>query len=68
MSIETTLVGSYPVPEWVRAHPGERALEDATRVVMAIQEQAGIDLLTDGELSLMAGRDLHPGRAQSVAS
>ena len=51
MSIQTTLVGSYPVPDWLRAHPTEQGLEDATRVVLAIQEQAGIDLLTDGELS-----------------
>jgi len=51
MSIETTLVGSYPVPDWLRAYPTQQGLEDATRVVLAIQEQAGIDLLTDGELS-----------------
>jgi 5-methyltetrahydropteroyltriglutamate--homocysteine methyltransferase len=51
MSIEATLVGSYPVPEWLRAHPSRQGLEDATRVVLAIQSQAGIDLLTDGELS-----------------
>jgi 5-methyltetrahydropteroyltriglutamate--homocysteine methyltransferase len=51
MSIDTTLVGSYPVPEWLRAHPTRQGLEDATRVVIAIQEQAGVDLLTDGELS-----------------
>ncbi len=51
MSIETTLVGSYPVPDWLRAYPTRQGLEDATRVVLAIQEQAGVDLLTDGELS-----------------
>lgn len=49
--MQTTLVGSYPVPDWLRAHPTAQGLEDATRVVLAIQEQAGIDLLTDGELS-----------------
>jgi 5-methyltetrahydropteroyltriglutamate--homocysteine methyltransferase len=51
MAIQTTLVGSYPVPEWLRVAPSAQALEDATRVVLSIQQQAGIDLLTDGELS-----------------
>jgi 5-methyltetrahydropteroyltriglutamate--homocysteine methyltransferase len=51
LSIDTTLVGSYPVPDWLRAHPTRQGLEDATRVVLSIQQQAGIDLVTDGELS-----------------
>ncbi len=48
--ILTTLVGSYPVPDWLAAFPTRRALEDATLAVLKIQENAGIDLLTDGEL------------------
>src|SRR5689334_11619568 len=48
--ILTTTVGSYPVPEWLVALPSEQALLDATRVVFALQRQAGIDLPTDGEL------------------
>jgi len=44
-------VGSYPVPDWLVALPSEQALTDATRVVISIQEQAGIDLVCDGELS-----------------
>ena len=48
--IQTTVVGSYPVPEWLVALPSEQALADATRVVIGIQEQAGIDLVCDGEL------------------
>jgi 5-methyltetrahydropteroyltriglutamate--homocysteine methyltransferase len=48
--IRTTVVGSYPVPEWLAAAPSEQALIDATRVVIATQEQAGIDLVCDGEL------------------
>ena len=48
--IQTTLVGSYPVPQWLMAHPGEQALKDATAVVMHLQELAGIDLVVDGEL------------------
>jgi len=48
--IQTTVVGSYPVPEWLAAAPSEQALFDATRVVLHTQEQAGIDLVCDGEL------------------
>jgi 5-methyltetrahydropteroyltriglutamate--homocysteine methyltransferase len=48
--IKTTVVGSYPVPEWLAAAPSEQALIDATRVVLHTQEQAGIDLVCDGEL------------------
>lgn len=49
--IKTTVVGSYPMPDWLQALPSEQALTDATRVVISIQEQAGIDLVCDGELS-----------------
>ena len=48
--IRTTVVGSYPVPDWLAAAPSEQALVDATRVVLATQEHAGIDLVCDGEL------------------
>src|SRR3982750_137439 len=48
--ILTTVVGSYPVPDWLPAAPSEQALVDATRVVLHTQEQAGIDLVCDGEL------------------
>ena len=48
--ILTTLVGSYPVPDWLIACPSEQALIDATRVVLHTQERAGIDLVCDGEL------------------
>jgi len=48
--ILTTVVGSYPVPDWLAAAPSEQALTDATRVVLHTQEQAGIDLVCDGEL------------------
>ncbi|MGN6462791.1 MAG: cobalamin-independent methionine synthase II family protein [Pseudolabrys sp.] len=49
--IKTTTVGSYPVPEWLVANPSEQAVTDATRVVIATQEKAGIDVVCDGELS-----------------
>ena len=48
--ILTTTVGSYPVPDWLIGAPSEQALVDATRVVIDTQEQAGIDLVCDGEL------------------
>jgi 5-methyltetrahydropteroyltriglutamate--homocysteine methyltransferase len=48
--IQTTTVGSYPVPDWLAAMPSEQGLVDATRVVFDLQRQAGIDLPTDGEL------------------
>ena len=48
--ILTTVVGSYPMPDWLVRAPSEQALLDATRVVIATQEQAGIDVVADGEL------------------
>ena len=48
--IQTTVVGSYPIPDWLVALPSEQALVDATRVVIDTQEQAGIDVVCDGEL------------------
>ncbi|MDE0315999.1 MAG: cobalamin-independent methionine synthase II family protein [Candidatus Poribacteria bacterium] len=50
LDILTTTVGSYPVPAWLQSTPTEQALIDATRVVVDIQRQRGIDLPTDGEL------------------
>ena len=48
--IQTTTVGSYPVPDWLAALPSEQAVIDATRVIFDSQRSAGIDLPTDGEL------------------
>ncbi len=48
--IQTTVVGSYPIPDWLPVLPTRQALEDATSVVLKIQELAGIDLVADGEL------------------
>ncbi|MBL9134342.1 MAG: cobalamin-independent methionine synthase II family protein [Verrucomicrobiales bacterium] len=48
--LRTTTVGSYPVPDWLVALPSEQALDDAMRVVLSLQRDAGIDLPTDGEL------------------
>src|SRR3990172_8167207 len=49
-AIKTTVVGSYPIPSWLVALPCEQALLDATSVVFKIQENAGIDVVADGEL------------------
>src|SRR5262245_31428976 len=48
--IQTTVVGSYPVPDWLPALPSEQALKDATATIFHTQELAGIDLVADGEL------------------
>jgi len=48
--IRTTVVGSYPVPDWLVALPSQQSLIDATRVVFKTQEMAGIDVVADGEL------------------
>jgi 5-methyltetrahydropteroyltriglutamate--homocysteine methyltransferase len=48
--ILTTTVGSFPYPAWLAVMPTEQSLMDATRVVVDLQRQAGIDLPTDGEL------------------
>jgi 5-methyltetrahydropteroyltriglutamate--homocysteine methyltransferase len=72
MRFPTTLVGSYPQPEWLidraklagRFPPRVRARElwrvpeaflaeaqdDATRVAIKAQEDAGLDIVTDGEI------------------
>jgi 5-methyltetrahydropteroyltriglutamate--homocysteine methyltransferase len=72
MLLPTTLVGSYPQPEWLidrkkladRFPPRIRARElwriplpflaeaqdDATIVAIAAQEDAGLDIITDGEI------------------
>ena len=49
-SPRTTVVGSYPVPDWLRANPTRGGLVDAMMVVLKTQELAGIDVLADGEL------------------
>ncbi len=49
-AIRTTVVGSYPVPDWLVASPSQQGLIDATKVVFKTQELAGLDVLVDGEL------------------
>ncbi len=50
-AIRTTVVGSYPVPSWLAATPSTPTLRDAILVVVRTQELAGIDVVSDGELS-----------------
>ncbi|MEM7126913.1 MAG: cobalamin-independent methionine synthase II family protein [Chloroflexota bacterium] len=49
--IKTTVVGSYPIPSWLRNAASTEAHRDAVMAVMKTQELAGIDLIADGELS-----------------
>ena len=46
----TTVVGSYPTPDWLRASGSSEALRDATVVAIRAQELAGIELVCDGEV------------------
>ncbi|MFO7747118.1 MAG: hypothetical protein R6V42_04850, partial [Orrella sp.] len=96
MLFPTTIVGSYPQPDWLidreklsgRFPPRVRAkelwripeaylkeaMEDATLVAIRAQEQAGLDIITDGEIrresysnriaTALAGVDIdNPGEA-----
>lgn len=59
--IKTTVVGSYPVPEWLKASPSPAALQDAMRLVLDVQERAGIDVIGDGELGRWDLQRREPG-------
>jgi 5-methyltetrahydropteroyltriglutamate--homocysteine methyltransferase len=72
MLLPTTLVGSYPQPDWLIDRPKlaarfpprtrmrelwrvapewlDQAMDDATVLAIRDQEQAGIDIVTDGEM------------------
>src|SRR5437867_1744402 len=50
-ALKTTVVGSYPIPAWLAACPSQTALRDALLVVLKTQELAGLDVISDGELS-----------------
>lgn len=51
MKIQTTVVGSYPIPRWLYGDASRTTLRDAIAVVLKTQELAGIDLVADGELN-----------------
>lgn len=48
--IKTTVVGSYPVPTWLRVFSSRESLRDAILAVLKTQELCGIDVVADGEL------------------
>jgi 5-methyltetrahydropteroyltriglutamate--homocysteine methyltransferase len=48
--MKTTVVGSYPVPTWLRVFSTRESLRDAMLAVLKTQELAGIDVVADGEL------------------
>ncbi len=49
--LKTTVVGSYPVPSWLAGARTREALRDAVLAVLKTQENAGIDIVSDGELA-----------------
>ena len=49
--MKTTVVGSYPIPSWLPGTSSREALRDAVLAVLKTQEHAGIDVISDGELS-----------------
>jgi 5-methyltetrahydropteroyltriglutamate--homocysteine methyltransferase len=49
-SILTTVVGSYPVPAWLPHSRTREAQHDAVLAVLKTQENAGVDVISDGEL------------------
>jgi 5-methyltetrahydropteroyltriglutamate--homocysteine methyltransferase len=51
MNIQTTVVGSYPVPRWLIGDASRGTLRDAILVVLKTQELCGIDVVADGELN-----------------
>ncbi|HUQ93990.1 MAG TPA: cobalamin-independent methionine synthase II family protein [Bryobacteraceae bacterium] len=51
MSILTTVVGSYPTPQWLLGNNSRTTLRDAVMAVLKTQELAGIDVVADGELN-----------------
>lgn len=74
--MKTTVVGSYPVPSWLKIDPSPEAIRDAVRVVLQVQQQAGIDVVSDGELTRWNAREHRPsgmverfaGRMEGVAT
>lgn len=48
--MRTTVVGSHPIPDWLKSLPNEPTMVDAMIVAMHDQEHAGIDVIGDGEI------------------
>ncbi len=48
--VKTTVVGSYPIPQWLYGNTSRVALRDAVLVVLKTQELAGLDVIAAGEL------------------
>lgn len=48
--IKTTVVGSYPTPKWLSDNPTEANLIKATKETLEVQQEAGLDLICDGEM------------------
>jgi 5-methyltetrahydropteroyltriglutamate--homocysteine methyltransferase len=50
-AIKATVVGSFPAPAWFLAYPTRPHLRDAVMTVLKAQELAGLDVISDGELT-----------------
>jgi 5-methyltetrahydropteroyltriglutamate--homocysteine methyltransferase len=60
-NLKTTVVGSFPVPDWLKTSPSDQALTDAIAIVLRAQEKAGVDVISDGELGRWDMRRGAPG-------
>jgi 5-methyltetrahydropteroyltriglutamate--homocysteine methyltransferase len=48
--IETSVVGSFPLPRWLDQSASEEAILDAIKAIIKDQENVGLDLISDGEV------------------
>ena len=46
--MKTTVVGSYPQSDWLKAAPGQQALENAIALVFRAHERAGVEVVAGG--------------------
>jgi 5-methyltetrahydropteroyltriglutamate--homocysteine methyltransferase len=48
--IETSVVGSFPLPRWLTQTASQEAILDAIKATIKDQENIGLDLISDGEI------------------
>jgi 5-methyltetrahydropteroyltriglutamate--homocysteine methyltransferase len=49
-NIETSVVGSFPLPKWLTQSASQEAILDAIKATIKDQENVGLDLISDGEI------------------
>lgn len=67
MSIETTLVGSYPVPSWLQTHPTEQGLDAASGSCPARSPTARSDRWSAAATSIWDEEPAEVDRAATLA-